>query len=86
MKKNKKKTLRDVVAQGQSRHIKRLRLFFFQSNAHAQGNGPQNRGVDSMGSDAALQNVGEIRARLQNGKVQKPNDAICEGISPLSYW
>ena len=31
-----------------------------------------------MGSDATLQNVGEIRARLQNGKVHMPNDAICE--------
>ena len=31
-----------------------------------------------MGSDVTLQNVGEIRARLQNGKVHKPNDAICE--------
>ena len=38
----------------------------------------KNRDVDSMGSDATLQNVGEIRARLQNGKVHKPNDAICE--------
>ena len=36
----------------------------------------ENRGVNSMGSDATLQNVGEIRARLQNGKVHKPNDAI----------
>ena len=31
-----------------------------------------------MGSDATLQNVGEIRARLQNDKVHKPNDAMCE--------
>ena len=38
----------------------------------------KNRGVDSIGSDATLQNVGEIRARLLNGKVHKPNDAICE--------
>ena len=38
----------------------------------------KNRGVDSMGSDVLLQNVGEIRARLQNGKVHNPNDAICE--------
>ena len=49
----------------------------------------KNRGVDSMGSDATLQNVGEIRARLQNGKVHEPNDAICEmtgrrrRVSPL---
>ena len=28
--------------------------------------------------DATLQNVGEIRARRQNGEVHKPNDAICE--------
>ena len=34
-----------------------------------------------MGSDATLQNVGEIPARLQKGKVHKPNDAICEGQS-----
>ena len=27
-----------------SQHKKRLRLFFSQSNAHAQGEGPQNRG------------------------------------------
>ena len=32
-----------------------------------------------MGSDATLQNVGEIRARLQDGNVQKPNDAILQG-------
>ena len=32
----------------------------------------ENRGVDPMGSDVTLQNVGEIRARLQNGKVPKP--------------
>ena len=38
----------------------------------------KKRGVDSMGSDATLQNVGEIRARLQNGKVHKPNDAMCK--------
>ena len=38
----------------------------------------KDRGVDSMGSHARLQNVGEIRARLQNGKVHEPNDAICE--------
>ena len=38
----------------------------------------ENRGVNSMGSDATLQNVGEIRARLQYGKVHKSNDAICE--------
>ena len=37
----------------------------------------KDRGVDPMGSDATLQNVGEIRARMQNGKVHKPND-ICE--------
>ena len=29
-----------------------------------------------MGRDATLQNVGEIRAGLQNGKVHEPNDAI----------
>ena len=33
----------------------------------------ENRGVDSMGSDATLKDVGLIRARLQNGKVHKPN-------------
>ena len=46
----------------------------------------KNRGVDSMGSDATLQNVEEIRARLQNGKVHKPNDAISEmtGREPTS--
>ena len=38
----------------------------------------KDRGVNSMGSDATLQNVGEIRARLQYGKVHKSNDAICE--------
>ena len=38
----------------------------------------KNRGVNSMGSDATLQNVGEIRARLQNGKVHTPNDAMCK--------
>ena len=48
----------------------------------------KNRGVDSMGIDATLQNVGEMRARLQNNKTHKPNDAICEmtgrgnGVSP----
>ena len=31
-----------------------------------------------MGSDATLQNIREIRARLQNGNVNKPNDAIYE--------
>ena len=31
-----------------------------------------------MGSDATLQNVGEVRARPQNGKVHKPNDAMCK--------
>ena len=39
---------------------------------------PRKSGVDSMGSDATLQTVGEVRARLQNSKVHKPNDAICE--------
>ena len=32
-----------------------------------------------MGSDATLQNVGEIQARLHNGKVHKPNDTILLG-------
>ena len=31
----------------------------------------ENNGVDSMGSDATLQNVGEIQARLQFGKVHR---------------
>ena len=46
----------------------------------------ENRGVDSMGSDAMLQNVGEIRVRLQNGKVQKSDDPICKvtGREPTS--
>ena len=38
----------------------------------------ENNGVDSMGSDATLQNVGEIREKEQNGKVHKFNDAMCE--------
>ena len=38
----------------------------------------KDRGVDLMGSNATLRNVGEIRARLQSGKVHKPNDAISE--------
>ena len=37
----------------------------------------ENRGVGSMGSGATLQNVGQIRARLQNGQVHKPNDDMC---------
>ena len=37
----------------------------------------ENRSVDWMGNDATLENVGDIRARLQNGKVHNPNDAIC---------
>ena len=37
----------------------------------------ENRGV-AMGSDATLQNVGKIRARPRNVKVDKSNDAICE--------
>ena len=35
----------------------------------------KDRGVDSMGSDTTLQNVGEIRAKLQNGEAHMPNDA-----------
>ena len=38
----------------------------------------KGRGVGSMGSDATLQNVGEIQGRRQNGDVHKPNDDICE--------
>ena len=37
---------------------------------------PRKQGRDSMGRDTTLQNVGEIQARLQNGKVHKPNDDI----------
>ena len=37
-----------------------------------------------MGSDATLQNAGEIQTRLQNGKVHKPNDAICILVLPTT--
>ena len=39
----------------------------------------KSRGVGSMGSNATVQNVGEIR-RLQNGKIHKPIDDICEVV------
>ena len=51
-----------------------------RGNRTQSGEMPPERkqGRFSMGSDATLQDVGEIRARLQNGKVHKPNDAIGE--------
>ena len=39
-----------------------------------------------MGSDATLKDVGVIRAKLQNGKVHKPNSLSDELETLFSAW
>ena len=65
-----------------SPHKKRLGLFFSQSNAHAQGNGPQNSGFPTTRRPHLRSTERQIRHRMISNNDHAANDP-CSDIGEV---